>query len=84
VVGSVVWLYILLGPYWCVVCVCVCVCVCVGECVVCVCVGECVVCVSVCVCVCECVCVWVSVWCTVRNEFITLASSNNTLPDDGD
>ena len=26
VVGSVVWLHILLGPYWC-VCVCVCVCV---------------------------------------------------------
>jgi len=42
VVGSVLWLHILLGPYWRVfLCVCACVCVCVCACV--------------CVCVCACV-----------------------------
>jgi Na+/H+-dicarboxylate symporter len=68
------------GDYVCVWCVYVCVvfmCVCV-VCVWCVC-GVCVVCVW---------CVCVRLWCTVRNEIIlitiTLASSNNTLPDDGD
>jgi hypothetical protein len=54
--------------------------------------------VCVCVCVGVCVCVCVCVWCAVHNEshseqrcilsdyliIITLASSNNTLPDEGD